>query len=181
MTTKPMEGRVSTLARLLAWAAVCAFASACATPPPQGPAPGRSGQAHDPAPVPGESVVQENVVQTALAMIGRPYKWGGNSPQGFDCSGLVQYSYGAAGISGLPHAVERLRNLATPIGLADLQPGDLLFFQLTGKKSSHVGIYVGQRNFVHAPSSGKSVEKVSFDHVYWGQQLKRASAGRIHR
>ena len=94
---------------------------------------------------------------------------------------LVQYSYDAAGISGLPHAVDQLQKLARPIGLADLQPGDLLFFQLTGKKSSHVGIYVGQRNFVHAPSSGKSVEKVSFDHVYWGQQLERASAGRIHR
>jgi len=112
-------------------------------------------------------------------MVGTPYKWGGTTPRGFDCSGLVLYSYGAAGVKGLPHSVGQLQDLATPIRVTDAAPGDLLFFRLDGKKSSHVAIYLGEQRFVHAPSTGKGVEKVDFGHVYWGKQLRRASAGRI--
>ena len=112
-------------------------------------------------------------------MVGRPYRWGGSSPQGFDCSGLVLYSYRAAGIAGLPHSARGLQDIATPLRVSQVEPGDLLFFELSGVKAAHVAIYVGQREFVHAPGSGKRVEKVSFDHVYWGPQLQRASAGRI--
>lgn len=114
-------------------------------------------------------------------MVGTPYKWGGATPRGFDCSGLVLYSYKVAGVTGLPHSTRQLQSLATPLRVADAAPGDLLFFRLSGKKTSHVGIYVGGRRFVHAPSNGKRVEKVDFDHVYWGQQLRRATAGRILR
>jgi len=90
------------------------------------------------------------------------------------------YSYNAAGITGLPHSARRLRAITVPVQLSEVQAGDLLFFELSGRKTSHVAIYVGQQRFVHAPSSGKSVEKVSFDHVYWGKQLERASVGRVH-
>ena len=107
-------------------------------------------------------------------MIGTSYRYGGASAAGFDCSGLVVYSYARAGIGGLPHSVERLENRAKPVALTNLEPGDLLFFQLSGKKSSHVAIYVGDRAFVHAPSSGKRVERVSFDNVYWGPRIRRA-------
>jgi cell wall-associated NlpC family hydrolase len=117
------------------------------------------------------------VARTATAMIGAPYRYGGSSPRGFDCSGLVVYSYAQAGRSGLPRSASALERRARPIALSELRPGDLLFFHLEGKKASHVAIYVGDRSFVHAPSSGKRVEKVHFDHVYWGPRL--ALAGRL--
>lgn len=159
---------------LLAW--TCAFASACATQPAhRGALPRSAGHAALALTEP------RTVAAAALEMIGTPYKWGGSSPEGFDCSGLVLYSYGAAGVTGLPHSTRRLQQVATPMRVSEVEPGDLLFFQLSGKKAAHVGIYVGQRQFVHAPSSGKQVEKVSFDHVYWGPQLRQASAGRIRR
>jgi cell wall-associated NlpC family hydrolase len=112
-------------------------------------------------------------------MIGAPYRYGGNSPRGFDCSGLVVYSYAKGGLGGLPHSAAALSRLATPVSLDDLEPGDLLFFTLAGRKTSHVGIYIGGRAFVHAPSGGKRVEKVGFDDVYWSRKLGRA--GRLVR
>ncbi len=138
------------------------LSAACATSP-------------QPVPLRATRVVDRaTVVRTATAMIGAPYRYGGNSPGGFDCSGLVIYSYASGGLDGLPHSAETLSRLATPVSLDDMEPGDLLFFTLSGRKTSHVGIYVGDRTFVHAPSNGKRVEKVSFDHVYWSGKLKRA-------
>ena len=112
-------------------------------------------------------------------MIGTPYRYGGVSPAGFDCSGLVVYSYASAGISKLPRTAAGLERAARPVRLSALEPGDLLFFRLEGPKTLHVAMYVGDRAFVHAPSSGKRVERVSFDHVYWSPRLKRA--GRVVR
>ena len=77
-------------------------------------------------------------------MIGAPYRYGGSSPAGFDCSGLVLYSYGKAGFAGLPHSAARLERLARPVSLQKLEPGDLLFFQLAAGKTSHVAMYVGE-------------------------------------
>ncbi len=114
------------------------------------------------------------VVRTATAMIGAPYRYGGSSPRGFDCSGLVVYSYARAGLTGLPHSAAALQRRARPIAVSKLEPGDLLFFHLGAKKTSHVAIYVGDGAFVHAPSSGKRVEKASFDHVYWRPRLRLA-------
>lgn len=110
-------------------------------------------------------------------MVGAPYRYGGASPAGFDCSGLVVYSYAVAGVSGLPRSAASLERASTPVPLQELEPGDLLFFRLSGVKTSHVAMYVGNRAFVHAPSSGKRVERVAFDHVYWGARLRRA--GRV--
>lgn len=115
-----------------------------------------------------------DAVEAALAMVGAPYRPGGRSPSGFDCSGLVVYSYARAGLSGLPHSAAALERRAWPLSVADLEPGDLLFFDLKGKQSSHVALYVGDRQFVHAPSPGKRVERVGFDHVYWGPRIERA-------
>ena len=110
----------------------------------------------------------------AESLIGSPYRYGGSSPRGFDCSGLVLYSFAGAGVQGLPHSAAALESLTRPVPLHALEPGDLLFFSLVERKTSHVGIYVGDRSFVHAPSAGKRVERVSFDHVYWGPRLDRA-------
>ena len=125
------------------------------------------------------SSAREAAARNAEAMIGAPYRYGGSSPAGFDCSGLVVYSYAKAGVSGLPRSAANLERATRPVRLDDVEPGDLLFFRLGGKKTSHVALYVGDRSFVHAPSSGKRVEKVGFDHVYWSAHLDRA--GRLGR
>jgi murein DD-endopeptidase len=112
-------------------------------------------------------------------MIGVRYHFGGASPSnGFDCSGLVQYSYRQAGVS-LPHSTEQLRRTARPVKPAELRRGDLIFFDQEGKKHSHVGIYLGDGRFVHAPSSGKEVRTDRFDAAYWKKHLsdtRRVSA-----
>jgi len=108
-------------------------------------------------------------------MLGIPYRYGGNRPnEGFDCSGLVVFSYRQAGVVGLPRSAHELERRATPVSLDSLEPGDLLFFRLGSFKTRHVAIYEGNRRFIHAPSSGKRVERVGFDHPYWGPRLGRA-------
>ena len=110
----------------------------------------------------------------ALDMVGKPYHYGGNSPgRGFDCSGLVQYSYAQAGVR-LPHGTDALLRKTRVISWRDLQPGDLLFFDQLGKKASHVGIYVGDNEFVHAPSSGKVVNVAPFSDTYWRKHFSQA-------
>ena len=109
----------------------------------------------------------------ALTMIGKPYRYGGTSPSGFDCSGLVLYSYKNAGVA-LPHSTDRQRSMSRPVKVAQLRRGDLLFFNQEGKKYGHVGIYVGDGRFVHAPSSGKSVRSDRLDTPYWKKHLSEA-------
>jgi cell wall-associated NlpC family hydrolase len=106
-------------------------------------------------------------------MVGKPYRYGGSSPAGFDCSGLVFYTYKKAGLA-VPRSTERQRSTARAVRLADLRRGDLLFFNQEGKKYGHVGIYVGSGKFVHAPSSGKSVRSDRLDTPYWRKHLSEA-------
>ena len=109
----------------------------------------------------------------ALAMVGRPYRYGGNTPRGFDCSGLVQYSYGRVGVR-LPHGTRGLRQDSRHISRHDLKRGDLVFFMQGGRKYSHVAIYVGGNRFVHAPSRGKHVYVAGFDDPYWRRHFTEA-------
>ena len=109
----------------------------------------------------------------ALTMVGKPYRYGGISPSGFDCSGLVLYSYKNAGVA-LPHNTDKQRSMSRRVKVADLRRGDLLFFNQEGKKYGHVGIYVGDGRFVHAPSSGKSVRSDRLDTPYWKKHLSEA-------
>jgi cell wall-associated NlpC family hydrolase len=110
--------------------------------------------------------IGEKAALTAVSMIGRPYKYKGNTPAGFDCSGLVQYSYLAAGMEVVPHGTKALLGLTRSIG-KDMQTGDLLFFNERGKKYSHVGIYLENGTFVHAPGTGGQVKTESLDDPYW--------------
>jgi cell wall-associated NlpC family hydrolase len=110
--------------------------------------------------------VADKAADTALTMIGRPYKYTGDTPAGFDCSGLVRYSYLTAGMD-LPHGTSALRKLTRSVGLRSARKGDLLFFDQSGKKYSHVGIYVGNDQFVHAPSTGGRVRKDNLTDPYW--------------
>ncbi len=93
-----------------------------------------------------------NVVSIAMSYIGVPYVWGGSTPSGFDCSGLVMYAFAKLGIS-LPHSTYSQINYGTPVSYNDLQPGDLVFFDNVG----HVGIYIGGGQFVNAPHTGALV------------------------
>jgi cell wall-associated NlpC family hydrolase len=117
--------------------------------------------------------IGEKAARTAVAMIGRPYKYRGDSPEGFDCSGLVRYSYLAAGLE-VPHGTEQLLRTTRTVGARSARKGDLLFFYESGKKYSHVGIYIGDNRFVHAPSTGKKVRKDSLRDAYWKKSFLEA-------
>jgi len=111
--------------------------------------------------------------ENAARMVGAPYRYGGNTPRGFDCSGLVQYSYARAGVS-LPRSTDGLRRSTRPISQGSLRRGDLVFFNQEGKRSSHVGIYLGNNQFVHAPSRGKTVHISTFGDRYWQRHFAGA-------
>jgi cell wall-associated NlpC family hydrolase len=107
----------------------------------------------------------------ALEQLGVPYRYGGRSPTGFDCSGLVQYAYGLAGKS-LPRTTGELWETTASVKGGALRPGDLVFFQIDGKMS-HVGLYLGKDNFVHAPSTGRVVSIESLDSPFYSNAFIR--------
>ena len=101
------------------------------------------------------------VVGVAMHYLGVPYVWGGASPRGFDCSGLVMYAFAQMGIS-LPHSSYAQFGMGTPVSISQLQAGDLVFFS----GASHVGIYIGGGQFIHAPHTGDVVKISSLSGYY---------------
>jgi cell wall-associated NlpC family hydrolase len=97
--------------------------------------------------------VHGGVVGIAMRYLGVPYVWGGGSPRGFDCSGLVSYVFAQIGVS-VPHSSYAQFGMGTPVSYSQLQPGDLVFFA----GASHVGIYIGNGQFIHAPHTGDFVK-----------------------
>ena len=118
----------------------------------------------------------ERAAAIALDQVGEPYRYGGSAPGGFDCSGLVQYSYGIAGLN-VPRTTGQLWSAARPVDKKALRPGDLLFFSIEGKMS-HVGMYLGGTRFVHAPQSGRTVSVASLDAPFYRSAFLRG--GRIY-
>ncbi|MEM1433618.1 MAG: C40 family peptidase [Pseudomonadota bacterium] len=118
----------------------------------------------------------DRLANIALAMVGTPYLFGGTTPGGFDCSGLVYYAHNQLDIQ-VPRTTTAQRAAARPVQLSALQRGDLLFFE-TSWKAGHVGIYIGDGQFVHAPSSGSRVAVSSYTEGYFAPRL--AAAGRFH-
>jgi cell wall-associated NlpC family hydrolase len=113
------------------------------------------------------STTRELVMQ-ALGYLGIRYKYGGNSPDtGFDCSGLVRYVVNQAIGMVLPRDARSISQLGAQVRTDELQPGDLVFFNTMRRPFSHVGIYVGEHRFIHAPASGGAVELVSMTERYW--------------
>jgi len=122
--------------------------------------------------------VGEEIALRAIALVGKPYRYGGADLDGFDCSGLVFFIHQALGYT-VPRTAAQQQQAALRIKKAELQPGDLLFFKTTrSKRVSHVGVYVGDNRFVHAPQSGKLIELRTLDDQYYGPRL--VSSGRLH-
>ena len=110
------------------------------------------------------------IADVAMGMVGTRYRFGGMDPlEGFDCSGLVYYAYGQAGYR-VPRTSQELFRAARKISIGDADPGDLMFFQ-DQTKLSHVGIYLGDGLFVHAPASGQNVAVGSLDSPYYREHL----------
>jgi cell wall-associated NlpC family hydrolase len=102
------------------------------------------------------------IVRIARTQLGAPYRWGGASPAGFDCSGFVKYVYASVGVS-LPHGAASQFKLGQPVPRRDLKPGDVVFFD----RLRHNGIYVGEGRFVHATQSGDVVRLSSLDDAWF--------------
>ena len=116
---------------------------------------------------PGE---REGAVAQAMLLVNTPYTYGGNTPQGgFDCSGLIQYVFRQVGGSAvrLPRTTAQWAAATVPVPDEQIQRGDLVFFNTTGRPFSHMGLYVGGELFVHAPSSGGTVRRASLGNRYF--------------
>lgn len=111
----------------------------------------------------------------AIGLLGVHYRYGGMSPEnGLDCSGLVQYVFQRAWGKKLPRTAEEISRVGERVDRSDLQPGDLVFYNTLKRGFSHVGIYLGDNKFIHAPSSGGEVRIESMDLAYWKRRFNGA-------
>lgn len=121
---------------------------------------------------PEHSAGQEEITLEAMSLVGIPYRYGGNTPDsGFDCSGLVRYVVLRAAGVNLPRTTADMSGVGTSFDRDQLASGDLIFFNTTGRAHSHVGIYVGQGKFVHAPNTGGTVRLESLYIPYWARRI----------
>ena len=140
-----------------------------------------SGQTQDPkAAVPeAHQGLVSSLLAKARTYLGTPYHYGGTTPRGFDCSGFVRFVFGAFGF-GLERSSTSQARQGEAVDLSQIQPGDLLFFKTRGKQDrvSHVGIYLGQGQFIHAGSQGGPSKRVvrigKLDETYYAQRLVSA-------
>jgi peptidoglycan DL-endopeptidase CwlO len=146
--------------RLVIFALVCALSAALTAGQARADAklePRLPGWVESPArfvpPRPAPPTLAERAVKIARGQLGAPYVYGGASPSGFDCSGLVMWVYGRLGVA-LPHNAAALYATGRPVRTSRMKPGDLVFFHGLG----HVGIYIGRGRMIHAPQTGERVE-----------------------
>lgn len=146
--------------RALAWSALLLLAACASAPSRPQPGTGYAERAND-------------VLFSAIGLVGTPYRYGGNTPgSGFDCSGLVDYVFRTAAGVDLPRTTRQMGALDAPrVSLNRLAPGDLVFFDTGGDGVSHVGIYVGKGRFVHAPDSGGTVRLDPLGNPYWARHF----------
>ena len=162
--------RIAALALSIAWLAGCGGGEAShrarvASPPPRA----------WPVVAPADPARANAVLMRAISLVGTPYRWGGNTPEGgFDCSGLVNYVFRDMLDVRLPRTSRELFGLQGPrIAPGQLAGGDLVFFG-SGGAVSHVGIYVGEGRFVHAPNSGGTVRLDRLDGSWWREHYTGA-------
>jgi cell wall-associated NlpC family hydrolase len=132
-------------------------------------------------PAPGEpeaglaGAASSEIALFALGQLGVPYAFGGTSPElGFDCSGLVHYVFRRARNMELPRTTYELARVGHRVNGPALQPGDLLFFNTLRREFSHVGIYLGDERFIHAPAAGGVVRIESMRADYWSRRFNGA-------
>ncbi len=152
--------------KILIYIILISSAGGCAsvqTPPPP-----------PPQPVAARAERAEALLQTLLAL-GLDYRYGGSSREtGFDCSGLVAHVYQEAWGIRMPRNTLEQSRRGVPVALQDLEAGDLVFYNTLNRPFSHVGIYVGDGRFVHAPKSGARVRVESLKSAYWMQRYNGA-------
>jgi cell wall-associated NlpC family hydrolase len=152
---------VRATARLAAALLAAALLAGCATHPPAVPAPSDEGA---------------TIAAAAAALIGRPYQFGGADAGGFDCSGLARYAHERVGLV-IPRTAAEQQRAARPVPLAQLAPGDLVFFHIRRRGIDHVGIYAGEGRFIHAPRAGQAVAYADLSRGFYARHLR--SAGRF--
>lgn len=113
------------------------------------------------------------VADLARRQLGKMYQWGGNGPDRFDCSGLVYFVYGSLGVD-LPRVSEQQARRGGEVDRKDLSPGDMLYFATSGPGIDHVGIYLGDDKFIHAPRRGIPVRTDSLHNGWWRQKFRGA-------
>jgi cell wall-associated NlpC family hydrolase len=121
-----------------------------------------------------DASVREGPIAPALRALGTRYRYGGTSPEtGFDCSGLISHAFEQAGLS-LPRTAHAQSRVGKPVKRANLAPGDLVFYNTRNEPYSHVGLYVGNGRFVHAPKPGARVRIERLDTPYWRARFNGA-------
>ena len=147
--------------------------SGCGTFGPEAPGPVVTASPRPPAPAPRPE--RSEALLQALLALGLDYRYGGNSHvTGFDCSGLVAHVYLEAWNIRLPRNTSAQSKVGTPVSLAELQAGDLVFYDTLKRPYSHVGIYLGDGKFIHAPKTGAQVRVESIKSAYWSQRYNGA-------
>ena len=171
------ELRLGALVLVSVWAAGCASSGAVPKPFPGASTP--AGQPAEPAPriaepSPGgapspDGTAGAQALATALELRGVPYRNGGSDPNGFDCSGFVQWVFAQNG-RALPREVREQYHVGVEVDAGEVRPGDLLFFDTGTRPASHVGIALDRETFVHAPSSNGVVRVERYTSAYWSRR-----------
>ena len=121
----------------------------------------------------------DELISNAMGFIGVAYRFGGTSPTGFDCSGFMQYVFRKAFAVNLPRTSAAQASVGSYVSRSELRPGDMVFFRTHGSRISHVGMYIGNDRFIHAPRTGKRIEITSLSSKYWNARY--ATARRVKR
>ena len=117
---------------------------------------------------------QKKVTERAVSFLGTPYRYGGTTPKGFDCSGFIQYVYKTSINIGLPRLAREQARAGKSVSGKELRPGDIVYFKIKRQRSPHVGIYLGRNKFIHAPSSGGRVNIQNIQSKYWRKLYRGA-------
>ncbi len=164
-------------ARIALPAVVVVLVAACgALPPRPAPTPTLTPPPAPAVPAGTHTDAGAAVVRIAVSLVGTRYQFGGADEAGFDCSGLVLYVHERLGLA-IPRTAAAQQRAALPVPLAQLQPGDLVFFSSDGRAVDHVGIYAGFGRFIHAPHAGVAVSYAELASEYYARHL--VSAGRF--
>jgi cell wall-associated NlpC family hydrolase len=149
---------------------VAAVVVGCAGAPPPKPAVAipvtHTPQATTPA--------QTQVITVAQSLLGTPYRYGGSTPKGFDCSGFISYVYREAAGINLPRETQGLTQIGRSIETTDLRPADIVYFKIEQQRQLHAGIYLGDGRFIHAPSTSGQVNIQRLDLDYWNTRYQGA-------